>query len=175
MGGGAAAPAGGMAGGAGGSGYSSGTGTGSGGGSGSGTGFGSGTGGGGRTWSGGSGSGMGNTLHALPRNSVVDDGIAAGAAPAKDSGFSITGALAHRPILKKVLPPYETDARVALRFRVDWSGNVLDGILVEISSGSPTFDQKVITALKDWNFSRLPAERSNEIQEGVITFVFKGV
>lgn len=92
-----------------------------------------------------------------------------------DSRFSITGALANRKPLRKTFPAYEMDARVGLRFRVDWSGRVLDGIVIVISSGSPTFDKKVSAALKKWVFSRLPASRSNEIQEGIITFRFKGV
>ncbi|MCB4756863.1 MAG: energy transducer TonB [Elusimicrobia bacterium] len=66
------------------------------------------------------------------------------------------------------------DTRVALRFRVEWAGHVLAGIIVEISSGNPTFDQRVSSALKQWLFSKLPPEKANEIQEGVITFIFRG-
>lgn len=159
-----------------GSGVGNGAGTGSGRGTGVGSGSGSGTGNGsgGRSW-GGAGTGS-RPLQALRRNSVRDDIPSSIAAASKSgSGFNITGALANRPILDKVHPPYERDARVALRFRVDWSGRVLDGIIIEMSSGVPSFDNKVLQALKEWRFSRLPANRTNEIQEGVITFVFKGV
>lgn len=156
-----------------GSGYGSGSGTGAGHGSGHGTGRGTGAGGGGRAW-GGSGTGRGTTLAVLPRNRVDVAAADAGFKP-QSSGFHITGALTHRPILQKFIPTYEMDGRIALRFRVDSNGKVMDGIIVEISSGSPTFDQKVSAALKKWLFSRLPASRANELQEGVITFVFKGV
>lgn len=156
-----------------GSGSAANTGRGTGSGSGSGLATGNGS---GRSW-GGAGSPAGsNALQSLPRNMVKDEGpSSAGMASAKGNGFNITGALANRPIVSKVLPPYEQNARVALRFRVDWSGRVLDGIIIEMSSGSPSFDNKVLNALKEWQFSRLPANRTNEIQEGVVTFVFKGV
>ena len=156
-----------------GSGSAANTGRGAGAGAGTGTNVGNGT---GRTW-GGAGSPSGSrALESLSRNRVSDDGpSSSGLASNKGNGFSITGALANRPILNKVLPAYEQNARVALRFRVDWSGKVLDGIIIEMSSGSPSFDNKVLMALKDWQFSRLPANRTNEIQEGVVTFVFKGV
>jgi len=149
-----------------------GSGRGTGVGSGSGTGTGNGT---GRNW-GGSGTGNGSSaLESLSRNRVQDQITTTSAASRNGTGFNITGALANRPIVSKKQPAYERDARVALRFRVDWSGHVLDGIIIELSSGSPSFDNKVLEALKDWQFSRLPANRTNEIQEGVITFVFKGV
>jgi TonB family protein len=163
--------------------------TGSGNGSGgSGGGFGGGTGGGygsgssagssgkgGKTW-GGTGTGS-SELNPLSRRGFQEDSAPTGlkANSNDQSGFSISGALANRPIQQKVLPPYEIDARVALRFRVDWSGRVLDGIIIEISSGNPTFDQKVLAALKQWLFSRLPANKTNEVQEGLISFKFKGV
>lgn len=162
------------AGGVGGSGYGDG---GSGGGRGGGNGSGSGSGsGGGRSWGGG-GSGFGSGgMQTLPRRSVAADTPAIGTSVSKSHpGFTITGALANRPIASKVLPPYTSDARVALRFRVDWSGKVLDGIIVEISSGNPSFDRQVIAALKQWLFSPLAASRTNEVQEGLVAFVFKGV
>ena len=113
----------------------------------------------------------------LPRRTVVQEAevVKSDDKSSRGAGFQITGALANRPIQKKELPPYEMDARVALRFRVDWSGHVMDGIIIEISSGSPTFDQKVLGALKNWLFSKLSGDRVNEIQEGVITFSFRGV
>lgn len=169
-GGGGISPAG--TGGGGGSGYGSGSGSGRGGGSGNGFGAGSGS---GRSYGGGSGfGGGGGGMSTLPRNTVTDS-VSSGGKSAYNSGFNITGALANRPIVSKVLAKYEIDGRVGLRFRVDWSGKVLDGIIVEISSGSPTFDQKVVAALQQWLFSRLPADKTNVIQEGMIVFVFKGV
>jgi TonB family protein len=149
--------------------------TGQGSGGGSGMGGGSGRGGGRGVGFGGVGGGGGTAM--LPRRTVAADAevVKSEDKSSKGAGFQITGALANRPIQRKVLIPYEMDARVALRVRVDWSGHVLDGIIVEISSGSPTFDQKVLTALKNWLFSKLSPDRINEIQEGVITFTFRGV
>jgi TonB family protein len=154
----------------GGSGGGTGGGRGSGTGTGTGAGFGSGR-GGGHSF-GGTGFGNGTGMAALPRNTVLD---LAATKLAKSGNFSIIGALANRKILQKTLPVYELDARVGLRFCVDVSGRVLEGILVEISSGSPTFDQKVMAAVKQWLFAPLSNERSNEIQEGVITILFRGV
>jgi TonB family protein len=118
--------------------------------------------------------GGGTGMRTLPRNTIAPEDTSV-KNNNSNKNFNITGALSNRPIIQKSLPPYEMDARVALRFRVDWSGKVLDGILVDISSGSPSFDQKVLMALQQWIFSALPGNRTNEIQEGVITFVFRGV
>jgi len=123
------------------------------------------------------GSGTGGSTAMLPRRSVAAEPEVSKEAGGQmnGAGFQILGALAHRPIIKKTLPAYETDARVALRFRVDSQGNVLDGILVETGSGNPSFDRKVIAALQQWIFNKLPPERAKEVQEGVIIFNFKGV
>lgn len=120
----------------------------------------------------GFGTGVGSGM--MARRTIEDNEPAVTSSASKDSGYNITGALSKRPIISKSLPPYEMDARVALRFRVDWSGRVLDGIIVEISSGSPSFDQKVMAHLKNWIFSKLPTEQAHQIQEGVISFVFRG-
>jgi TonB family protein len=116
--------------------------------------------------------GTGKSTGMLPRRTgVVGQEVVSNSS---SNGETITGELSRRPIREKHKPAYEMDARVALRFRVNASGKVLDGIVVEISSGSPSFDNKVIAALKQWLFSMLPAEKSNVIQEGVITFIFRG-
>lgn len=114
---------------------------------------------------------IGNKPGLLPRRQLVEDTAVSNTS---SSDMTITGELSRRPIKEKLRPPYEIDGRVALRFRVNASGKVLDGIVVEISSGSPTFDNKVVNALKQWVFSALPPEKSNVIQEGVITFIFRG-
>jgi TonB family protein len=152
--------------------------------SGSGTGGGGGTlGGQGRGKGGGGGQGGGSPYGVvggmgtsssgmLPRRQLSIQETVANTS--RSNGETITGELSRRPIREKYKPPYEMDARVALRFRVNAVGKVLDGIVVEVSSGSPSFDNKVIAALKQWLFSALPAEKSNVIQEGVITFIFRG-
>jgi hypothetical protein len=154
----------------------SGAGFGSGSGSGAGSGTGAGSSGGGKQWSGsGLGSGSRTTEIAPLQRNTINEPASTSKSLNKDSGFNITGALANRAIVSRVKPKYEEDARVALKFRVDWAGAVLDGIVVVVSSGNPSFDQRVIGALKQWIFASLPSNRSNEIQEGIITFLFRGV
>ena len=132
----------------------------------------------------GSGTGFGSARRgAASKSSAVEKQLSATGTPSgRGSGFgrgknpfSIEGALRHRKIVSKAFPKAKMDGRVALRFRVDYKGSVLDGVVVVISSGSPSFDREVVAALKKWTFRQLPAQRSNEIQEGVITFVFRGV
>lgn len=156
--------------------YGDGHGSGYGGGGGTGVGgFGTGT--GSKSWGGGTGIGA-TRMESLPRKDVVPSEPAGKkSASSGDKDFIITGALAGRGIMTKVKPKYENgfDGRVALKFAVDYSGRVLDGIVVVLSSGNPTFDQKVIASLKQWVFVPLDNGRTNEIQEGVITFIFRGV
>lgn len=156
------------------SGSTTGNGYGSGSGSGSGSGYGSER-GAGRPWGTAGFSGGSSGMASRRTLDLTEAAKGESASSQKGSGYSITGALANRQVHKKQLPSYEMDTRVALRFRVDWSGHVLDGIIVEISSGNPSFDRKVMAALKQWMFSSLSTARSNEIQEGIITFVFRGV
>jgi TonB family protein len=114
---------------------------------------------------------FGGTPGMLPRRQLSNvEGV-------KNSGAGdgmISGELARRPVREKYRPAYEMDARVVLRFAVNAAGQVLDGIVVEISSGRPSFDNKVIEVLKKWLFVPLPAEQANVIQSGVITFIFRG-
>jgi len=117
----------------------------------------------------------GTSMSTLSRNTAVGPTQTVRGPGGRKSAFSIQGALANRHIEGKTLPPYEFDSRVALRFRVNASGRVLHGIVLEVSSGYPSFDRKVMNALKKWIFSKLPSSRSNEVQEGVITFNFRGV
>jgi TonB family protein len=91
----------------------------------------------------------------------------------------ITGALANRQIVKKVIPPFPewakrqgVGATIALRFTVMENGVVKETVIVERTSGSVEWDQMVIAALKNWKFVVLPLSGTRLDQSGVITFQF---
>jgi len=91
----------------------------------------------------------------------------------------ITGALANRQIVKKVIPPFPewakrqgVGATIALRFTVMENGVVKETVIVERTSGSVEWDQMVIAALKNWKFVALPLSGMRLDQSGVITFQF---
>jgi TonB family protein len=91
----------------------------------------------------------------------------------------ITGALANRQIVKKVIPPFPewakrqgVGASIALRFTVMENGVVKETVIVERTSGSVEWDQMVIAALKNWKFVALPLSGMRLDQSGVITFLF---
>lgn len=92
----------------------------------------------------------------------------------------ITGILANREILKKVIPPFPrwakmqgVGASIALRFTVMENGVVKENVIIERTSGSLQWDQMVIAALKNWQFVALPQQGVREDQTGVITFKFE--
>lgn len=91
----------------------------------------------------------------------------------------ITGVLANREILKKVVPPFPkwakmqgVSAAISLRFTVMENGTVKENVIIERTSGSLQWDQIVISALKNWQFAPLPKQGVREDQTGVITFKF---
>jgi protein TonB len=63
------------------------------------------------------------------------------------------------------------NATVTLRFEVTPKGRVTNIIPLH-KSGDPRVDQEVIQTLKEWRFSRLPANAPQENQTGTITFHF---
>jgi TonB family protein len=134
----------------------------------------------GRKWTGG-GIPSSAGLDSLSRNTVdavQDSGSPAGGSKKTDtsmSRFKISGALAGRPVRFKTFPDYEMDCRVVLRISVDAAGHVLDGIIVDVSSGSPSFDKKVLQAMQRWMFDPLPSGQSGGNQTGVVTIRFRGV
>jgi TonB family protein len=97
----------------------------------------------------------------------------------KETQTIITGALANREILKKVIPPFPrwakiqgVSAQIALRFTVMENGVVKENVIIERTSGSLQWDQMVIAALKNWQFVPLAQKGVREDQTGVITFKF---
>lgn len=92
----------------------------------------------------------------------------------------ITGILANREILKKVIPPFPrwakmqgVGASISLRFTVMENGSVKENVIIERTSGSLQWDQMVIASLKNWQFVALPQKGVREDQTGVITFKFE--
>ena len=91
----------------------------------------------------------------------------------------ITGVLANRRIVKKVIPPFPKWAKVqgisatiSLRFTVMENGLVKENVIVNRTSGSLQWDKTVIAALKNWQFVPLPQKGVREDQSGIITFQF---
>ncbi|MBN2367193.1 MAG: TonB family protein [Calditrichaeota bacterium] len=97
----------------------------------------------------------------------------------KETQTIITGALANRKIIKKVIPPFPqwakrqgVGATISLRFTVMENGTVKETVITERTSGSSQWDQMVIAALKDWRFEPLSTSGVRKDQTGVITFQF---
>ncbi len=97
----------------------------------------------------------------------------------KETQTIITGALANREIVKKIIPPFPpwakrqgVGATIALRFTVMENGTVKENVIIERTSGSSQWDQMVIAALKNWKFAALTTSGIRQDQTGVITFQF---
>jgi TonB family protein len=97
----------------------------------------------------------------------------------KETQTIITGVLANREILKKVIPPFPRwakiqgiSATISLHFTVMENGLVKENVIVNRTSGSLQWDKTVIAALKNWQFVSLPKKGVREDQSGVITFQF---
>jgi TonB family protein len=95
-----------------------------------------------------------------------------------DNGYQLEGPLSNRKVIKKNLPRIPgwlkekniTETKVSIRFYVNKSGNILDDMKVEQSSGYPIFDQIVMDSLKKWIFEQ--DKKGITKQYGVITFKF---
>jgi TonB family protein len=92
----------------------------------------------------------------------------------------ITGVLANREILKKIVPPFPrwakmqgVGATISLQFTVMENGVVKENVIIARTSGSLQWDRMVIAALKNWQFVALPQKGIREDQTGVITFKFE--
>ena len=93
--------------------------------------------------------------------------------------FEITGPLANREIISKVIPKYPEwakrrgiDAAVSLHFVVLSNGKVKKNIYVQRTSGYPKFDQLVLESLSKWFFAPLQKKFYGKEQWGIITFYF---
>jgi TonB family protein len=91
------------------------------------------------------------------------------------------GPLQGRGILAKVVPEYPdwarvrglTDVKIAIRLEVTPKGKIRS-IKLELSSGYPQWDQSCMSDLLKWKFAPLPPDAKQEVQWGVITFIFPG-
>jgi TonB family protein len=100
-------------------------------------------------------------------------------APPRETQTTITGELANRKIVKKVIPPFPkwakrqgVGASIALQFTVMENGVVKENVIVVRTSGSREWDALVIEALKSWEFAALENIGRRQDQTGVITFQF---
>lgn len=97
----------------------------------------------------------------------------------KETQTIITGDLANREIIERVIPQFPywaknkgVGATISLRFTVMQDGVVKETVIVERTSGSLQWDQMVISALKKWKFVPMKSGGLRQDQTGVITFQF---
>lgn len=93
--------------------------------------------------------------------------------------FPIHGELKDRGIDHQEVPEMPEWARkkgiessVKMRFSVTPDGRVKDNIELIRTSGYPELDELARTSLLRWVFTRLPPEKGNVVQDGVIEFKF---
>ncbi len=106
--------------------------------------------------------------------------VPTGQTPSRAS-FTVAGPLKGRQIVAKALPEYPewararglTDVQIAMRLEVTPDGSVRSTIILERSSGYPQWDQSCMNALAQWRFAALPADVQQEVQWGIITFIFR--
>lgn len=97
----------------------------------------------------------------------------------KTTSTVITGQLADREIVHKVVPEFPLWARkqgvgasVALSFAVMENGRVKENVIVVQTSGASQWDDAVIETLKKWRFAPLDTNGGRRDQTGVIVFQF---
>jgi outer membrane biosynthesis protein TonB len=92
----------------------------------------------------------------------------------RDLPFTISGEVSKRAILWKQLPRYprglQREVTLKFRFFVSPDGSVRD--IVPLQKGDPRLERVTIDALSGWKFAPISAD-SRELQEGVITFIYK--
>ena len=120
----------------------------------------------------------------LTENSIRVEKNLDGAKPQKlvnnlsKSKMFITGPLASRGILYKIIPTFPRSAKrqgigatISLRFTVMETGKVKENVIVVRTSGLKDWDDQVIDTLQKWRFKPLPVLGRKD-QSGVITFQF---
>jgi TonB family protein len=92
-----------------------------------------------------------------------------------EGAYTIEGEISKRRIIYKLLPQYpkgqEVETKVRVRIFVAPDGRIERMVLVK--KGGDIFDKITLNALREWKFEKLPPNLPQEIQEGVITFVYK--
>lgn len=93
--------------------------------------------------------------------------------------FPIHGALKDRAVDRQEIPEYPEWARkkgiessVKFRFSVTADGRVKENIEIIKGSGYGELDELARTALLRWVFARLPPEKGNLVQDGIVEFRF---
>ena len=126
-----------------------------------------------------------STLRTMPSAAAqldqqqVSDSASTAHVKKSPNGFEISGKLANRTILKKVIPQYPSWAEeqgiigtLRLYFTVTPEGLVRSNIKVTKTTGNPQLDQVGIDALTQWQFAPQPTGNDDDVQWGIITFTF---
>jgi TonB family protein len=110
-------------------------------------------------------------IQAVPRSLTPEE--------RKKELFPIHGVLKDRGVDRQEIPEYPEWARkkgiessVKFRFSVTADGRVKENIEIVKGSGYTELDELARTALLRWVFTRLPPEKGNLVQDGIIEFRF---
>jgi len=105
---------------------------------------------------------------------VLGDPVDRSMGEKRDFPFTISGEVSTRTILWKVLPQYpkglQQEATLRFRFSVSPEGSVHN--IIPLQKAEPQLEEITIQALYKWKFTPLPPS-SKDMQEGVITFIYK--
>ncbi|MCK4353518.1 energy transducer TonB [candidate division WOR-3 bacterium] len=89
--------------------------------------------------------------------------------------YTITGELATRQVIYKILPEYpkgyNIETKVSVKLFVLPDGDLERMKLVK--RGGEPFDEITLYALRKWKFEPLPENIPQIIQQGIITFIYK--
>lgn len=105
---------------------------------------------------------------------ILGEPVERGIGEKRNLPFTISGEVSKRGILWKELPQYpkglQREATLKFRFFVSSDGSVVS--IIPLQKGDPQLEEITIEALYKWKFTPLPPP-SQEMQEGVITFIYK--
>ncbi len=93
----------------------------------------------------------------------------------KGKPYLIEGDISKRRLIYQVLPEYpggyniETDVRVEVF--VAPSGKVTKTYLLK--KGGDVFDRATLDAIREWRFEKLPPRLPQEVQKGIVTFMYR--
>lgn len=120
-------------------------------------------------------------LTEVPEKKVRQAKIETGESAAKRiiDGAKLVGPVADRPLISYGMPEYPewakrdgVEAAVNLYFIVLPDGRIKENILVQKTSGFSEFDERAVSALRNWRFEPLKGGATGE-QWGSITFNFR--
>ncbi|MEM8601738.1 MAG: TonB family protein [Bacteroidota bacterium] len=102
---------------------------------------------------------------------TTTDQTGTGSADRTTSPFSLEG-LDRTPLSTPLPPNPGARGTVAIRVTVDPSGRVVQALPAR-RGGDPRLDRAALDALRSWRFDALPAGAPQELQSGIVTFVFR--